>query len=104
MTETTIHRLPPLLAAAITYAADQPHLGTLEAALDTARVSLHLDDRAARERARMDFIRREGHDGPEMEDMTDDQHTAAIVSYGEAGYLLGFATCWLLLHEKGGTR
>jgi hypothetical protein len=110
MTDTRIHSLPPLLVAAATYAVDQPHIGTLEAALDAARTSLHMDDDAARELTRVKFIEREARltiDGSaphEMEHMTDSEHTAALVCYGDAGYLLGFATCWLMLQEKGGPR
>lgn len=97
MSDTSFHGVPPLLAAMATYCIDQTHLATLDAALDTARIALQADDIAAREAIREDFIGRDGHDRYQMEDMTPTQHTAALVQYGDAGYLLGFATCWLLL-------
>ena len=45
---------------------------------------------------------REARHGAEMEEMTASEHTAALVNYGDAGYLLGFATCWVMLN--GGAR
>ena len=105
MTDTCVHGLPPLLAAAATYAVDQPALGTLEAAVNAARASLQSADDMARELVRINFIRREANDNSaEMENMTPDEHTAALVQYGDAGYLLGFATCWILFQEKGWSR
>jgi hypothetical protein len=100
MTDTTTHGLPPLLAAAANYAVDQPDLDTLEAAFDSARTGLHMIHESARESVRLNFIRRQARGGHEMEQMTESHHTAALVQYGDAGYLLGFATCWLML--KGG--
>ncbi len=102
MTATTMHGLPPLLVAAVTYAMDQPPLGHLQHALDTAQTQLHMDDTAAREIARTRFMTHATPDGLATAD--EDTRIAAVVDLGDAGYLLGFATCWLLLHGKDGAR
>ena len=59
-----------------------------------------MTDIAARESVRTNFISREARGGAEMEDMTESEHTAALVQYGDAGFILGFATCWLMFQGR----
>jgi hypothetical protein len=102
MNTRTDHRLPPLLAAMAAYTVDQPRLHMLESALDAARAGVQRVDNGDRVSI-VDFVEREGH-SDQLATLTQDQRVAAVLGYGEAGYFLGLATCWLLLYEKGGAR
>lgn len=93
--DVTTHALPPALAAAAEYVADQPDLQELQRALDAAMAAVQLADVQGRDSAWLQFSQREagdiGVDAPQF-------------SFGEAAFLYGLACAWVLFGGKGGAR